>query len=176
MRNHSAPPFYVAWADTDYSRPNYATPLAITAIIVLVAFAIYCMCEKPGARAKSCGACTSAKAAVPGHAEGKVLEVRDAAHLKELLASDHVVVVLFYAQWCGHCNEMKPEYHKAAEAHPDGLFAMADESVIGPEALREHQIEGFPSVRAYQHGQPKAEHTGARSAAAFVDFAKTSSK
>lgn len=170
--NHSVP-FFVSHSGSKYSKPNYGTPLVIAAAFVVASLIIYCMCNKRSRR--SCGVCTSARAATNQNAGG-VLEAKNKEHLEELVGSDNVVV-LFYAPWCSHCEQMKPEFVKAAQMHPEGTYAMVDcENAVGHDTLKGHNIQGFPTVRSYQKGSLKSEHTGARSAEAFVNFAKASAK
>ena len=42
----------------------------------------------------------------------KVLSDSDAASLSSMLKSGNWMI-LYYADWCGHCKTMKPEWEKA---------------------------------------------------------------
>ena len=45
-----------------------------------------------------------------------VVELTPANFQKEVMRSDNVWIVEFYAPWCGHCQRLTPEYKKAATA------------------------------------------------------------
>ena len=162
------PAFYEVWEDSDYECADYTTPLTIAAIVVLVSLVVYCMCKR--AMRRSCGACASARVARASSADGPVA-VRDEAHLDQLIADG--CVCLFYAPWCGHCNEMKPEFIEAAKESPDVVHAMCDcENAVGQAALEKHSIQGFPTVRYYANGRLVDEHEGPRTKDAFVSWTK----
>ena len=45
---------------------------------------------------------------------GKIRELRSAAEALELLSSKKPALVLFYANFCGHCKKMMPDFEQAA--------------------------------------------------------------
>lgn len=79
-------------------------------------------------------------------------------------------VVCYYAPWCGHCQEFKPEFVQAAQTLEErGIpcrLANCD-SAVSPDA---HGVEYFPYVVCYNRGM-KVEYTGPRRAGDVVDFA-----
>jgi len=45
-----------------------------------------------------------------------VIKLDSSNFRKEVVRSDDVWMVEFYAPWCGHCKSLKPEYEKVARA------------------------------------------------------------
>ena len=62
----------------------------------------------------------------PGAIASGVVDVRDAAHFDELLATHSRVAIDFSASWCGPCRKIGPVFHRLATEVPDVLFVTVD--------------------------------------------------
>ncbi|EER29344.1 Thioredoxin domain containing protein [Coccidioides posadasii C735 delta SOWgp] len=125
---------------------------------------------------------TALLGALPASAESlytkksPVLQV-DATNYDRLIArSNHVSIVEFYAPWCGHCQNLKPAYEKAAKSL-EGLAKVAAVN-CDDEANKSFcgimRIQGFPTLRMVipsdKPGKPKHEdYKGPRTAKGIVD-------
>ncbi len=76
--------------------------------------------------------------------------------------------VLFFADWCGHCQDLKPEYIKFADvAQFIKVHAIDTENEKTLMDKLQHkkspvQIEGFPTIWIYSDGEPYKEYDGPR--------------
>lgn len=82
-----------------------------------------------------------------------------------------LVMVEFYAPWCGHCKKLAPEYKKAAEKlKSSGLvLAKVDASKEG-ELAKEHFIQGFPTLTIFRYGEKVEDYKGPRTADGIVEY------
>uniref|UniRef100_A0ABD2XFG9 Protein disulfide-isomerase A6 homolog n=1 Tax=Trichogramma kaykai TaxID=54128 RepID=A0ABD2XFG9_9HYME len=91
---------------------------------------------------------------------------------KKVLNSDSIWIVEFYAPWCGHCQQLKPEYEKAASAlkgivKVGGVNADEHKSLGGKYGIR-----GFPTIKIFGANKNKPDDfNGPRTAAGLVDAA-----
>ncbi|OJD24113.1 protein disulfide-isomerase domain [Blastomyces percursus] len=121
--------------------------------------------------------------ALPVNADGlytknsPVLRV-DGSNYNNLIAkSNYASIVEFYAPWCGHCQNLKPAYEKAAKSL-EGLAKVAavncdDDS--NKQFCGQMGVKGFPTLKVItpskQPGKPRVEdYKGARTAKAIVDY------
>jgi thioredoxin-like negative regulator of GroEL len=65
-------------------------------------------------------------------------------------------LVLYYADWCGHCKDMKPEWHKSIEhlkASNKNIHIGEIESTNIPSLTHKPEISGFPTIKMYNYGK-----------------------
>jgi thiol-disulfide isomerase/thioredoxin len=102
----------------------------------------------------------------------KVVSDDDASKLSNLL-NDGNWMVLYYAEWCGHCNAMKPEWEKLVEKMKESKqinLADVKSDVIG-KLQHKPEIEGFPTIKMYNKGQEVAKFEDERSVEKMEKFA-----
>jgi thiol-disulfide isomerase/thioredoxin len=102
----------------------------------------------------------------------KVLTSSDATNLSPRLNKGKWLV-LYYANWCGHCQSMKPEWQKTVQNLKNNknlnIAEVESESVsnIQPKV----KIVGFPSLKMYDNGKQIDEFEGQRTADFMQSFA-----
>ena len=88
------------------------------------------------------------------------------------------VFTLFYANWCGHCKNMKPDWVKAAnEVNVNGqqkmvMVDLGDKDDQAQEQLRkDYNIRGYPTIVDLDGGKQVGEYSGERSVEALKTHA-----
>jgi thioredoxin 1 len=91
------------------------------------------------------------------------------AEFMPLIESDGVVLVDFWAEWCGPCKSFAPIYEKVSEDHPDAVFAKVDTEV--EQALSGGLgIRSIPTLMIFRDGIQVFSQPGAIPAAALEDL------
>ena len=95
--------------------------------------------------------------------------VDDASYVDEVLNSKGIVVVDFWAPWCGPCRMLGPVLEKAAETMPNIKIVKynVDESQSVAQQLN---VRGIPTVAVYKDGQLLGQQSGAMNTAQFASF------
>lgn len=107
----------------------------------------------------------------------KVLSKDDAFNLSDLI-KDGDWMVLYYAEWCGHCQNMKPEWAKVISKikQSNKKINIADVKSDFIEDLKHKpQIEGFPTIKMYNNGKEVAKFQDDRVADKMEKFALSNS-
>ncbi|MGO8685889.1 MAG: thioredoxin family protein [Candidatus Dormibacteria bacterium] len=69
----------------------------------------------------------------------------------ETVTRDGIVLVDFWAAWCGPCRAFAPVFGAAAEQHPDIVFGKVD-TEAEPALARSLDIMSIPTLMAFRDG------------------------
>lgn len=111
---------------------------------------------------------------VPWEEEANDIEFLTEETFKPFLKKKKHCLVFFYAPWCFHCKNAKPELIKAAEAFRDDPkveFAAVDCTKFN-SICTAYDVHGYPSIKVFNYLKTHKNYQGERKAADFIKFMK----
>uniref|UniRef100_A0A8C6MIW3 Protein disulfide-isomerase A6 n=1 Tax=Nothobranchius furzeri TaxID=105023 RepID=A0A8C6MIW3_NOTFU len=101
-----------------------------------------------------------------------VIELKPSNFNREVIQSDSLWLVEFYAPWCGHCQSLAPEWKKAATALKGIVKVGAVDADQHKSLGGQYGVRGFPTIKIFGANKNKPEeYQGGRSSQAIVDGA-----
>ncbi|XP_062858359.1 protein disulfide-isomerase A6 [Trichomycterus rosablanca] len=101
-----------------------------------------------------------------------VIELNPSNFNQEVLQSESLWLVEFYAPWCGHCQHLEPEWKKAATALKGIVKVGAVDADQHNTLGGQYGVRGFPTIKIFGANKYKPEdYQGGRSTQAIVDAA-----
>ena len=84
-----------------------------------------------------------------------------------------VVIVDFWATWCGPCHMVAPEVQKAAEQLAGRALVFKVDTDANPELSQRFQIRSIPTIAAFDGGREVRRTAGVQRAAAIQALVAT---
>ena len=83
-------------------------------------------------------------------------------------------LVLFYADWCGHCKNIKPVWNKASKKAKGDVKMVkvncGEENEEHQSIVDKYKIEGFPTIKLLNNGKVESDYTGGRDVNDLVNY------
>ncbi|OXA56783.1 Protein disulfide-isomerase A4 [Folsomia candida] len=94
----------------------------------------------------------------------------------QFMESKPLVMVLFYAEYCKHCVQIKPEYIKAASVLKEyGIPLTQIDGVNNKEIADEFKVSGWPTLYTFRYGRA-FQYKGTRDANGIITYMKDQQK
>ncbi|XP_010899669.1 protein disulfide-isomerase A3 [Esox lucius] len=86
---------------------------------------------------------------------------------------DHsMILVEFFAPWCGHCKRLAPEYEVAA-TRLKGIVALAKvDCTVNTNVCQKYGVSGYPTLKIFRDGEDAGAYDGPRTADGIVSHLK----
>ena len=96
------------------------------------------------------------------------IDITDATFENEVLKSDSITVVDFWAPWCGPCRKMGPVLDEIAEDFGGKVRVVKINTDENLKTAKEYQISGLPSIVIFKNGEAKETLVGLMPKSAIV--------
>jgi thioredoxin len=86
----------------------------------------------------------------------------DSTFDEEVNASEQVILVDFWAEWCGPCKLVAPILEEIAAEHTGRIRIGKLDVDDNPDVARRYEIMSIPTMIVFQDGMPKKRLIGAK--------------
>ncbi|WP_328355595.1 thioredoxin [Mycobacterium sp. NBC_00419] len=92
-----------------------------------------------------------------------------ADEFNDTITGNDIVLVDFWATWCGPCRAFAPTFSASSEKHPDVVFAKVD-TEAEQQLAAAAEIRSIPTLMAFKKGKLVFNQAGALPPAALEDL------
>ena len=87
--------------------------------------------------------------------------VTDSSFQSDVLDADDVVLVDFWAEWCGPCKQIGPSLEEISEEYAGKLTVAKVNIDENPETPGKYGVRGIPTLMVFKNGELAATKVGA---------------
>ena len=103
----------------------------------------------------------------------KIVHTNDENFEADVLKSEKVVLIDFWAEWCGPCKMIAPLLDEAADQYSDKLKIAKLNIDENPNTPAKYQIRSIPTLMLFKDGAVLAQKLGAMPKKDLTDFLET---
>ncbi len=94
--------------------------------------------------------------------------VTDETFIADVLQSEKIVLVDFWAEWCGPCRQVSPILEEIANEHADKLEIVKLNVDENPRTAADYGITSIPTMNVYAGGEVVKSIVGAKPKAVLL--------
>ncbi|MEX0582452.1 MAG: thioredoxin TrxA [Sneathiella sp.] len=102
-------------------------------------------------------------------------KVTDASFKEDVLDSSGLVLVDFWAEWCGPCKQIAPALDEISREMGGDLKVAKVNIDENPNTPTKYGVRGIPTLMLFKDGQIAATKVGASPKSAIEDWIKSAS-
>ena len=96
--------------------------------------------------------------------------VSDATFETEVLASPNLVLVDYWAEWCGPCRMIAPLLNESADQYAGRLHIAKINIDENPKVPNRYNVRSIPTLMLFKNGEPVATKVGALNRSQLAAF------
>lgn len=100
-------------------------------------------------------------------------KVTDASFKEDVLDSSGLVLVDFWAEWCGPCKQIAPALDEISQEMGENLKIAKINIDENPNTPTKYGVRGIPTLMLFKDGQIAATKVGASPKSAIEDWIKS---
>ncbi|MEM9233104.1 MAG: thioredoxin [Pseudomonadota bacterium] len=101
-------------------------------------------------------------------------KVTDASFEQDVLKSDGLVLVDFWATWCGPCKQIGPALEEISDEMKDEVVVAKVDIDENPSVMMQYGVRSVPTLMLFKNGEPVATKLGADAKGNIVKWVQES--